>query len=359
MEDIGSSPLESREAELWIYRQAKTGKQPSYIADELLKFWEREQLTINGKATVSRYCISNGFFPSLIRVLRKDLADEKPLPWECVLEVLFKNPGEITAELTEALLNGANRDARTRETAATALFFKSKEPVWDRLHRARLDDARTRAEKERVKIFSELRIFKTEGMQEELKASLTRLLTLFPDDVEAGRMVRDLSEGEIEKTLRRLRHIRETRDQAQRSIHEERTEWPELQKRLQVIKPTLDLQGAYHLAIGLQAMGLFEDALDVLRSQGKNWTLNEKLFEIELLLNSRLFAEALQTSQSLLRQFAHDPDCVQAALYYSAKSYYGLEDIEQAVGILRGLLNHRPEYRDAALLLTEWEGELR
>jgi hypothetical protein len=359
MEDIGSSPLESKETEIWIYQQAKTGKQPSYIADELLKHWEKGSLTLDGKATVSRYCISNGFFPSLVRIFRNDLAAGRALPWEHALEVLVKNATEMTPEFTEAFLCGVNRDGRGYQVAAMALFNKSKDARWEKIIRSKVEEVQTRAKNERNKILSEMKIFKNEGMRDEIKASLTRILTLFPDDSEATKMERDLNEGEIEKTLQSLRTHQEHRNRSKNSSHDESSEWPELKPALERIKPKLDLEGAYHLSIGLQAMGLFAEALDVLRGQKENWTLNEHLQEVELLLKNRLFAEALQRSQMLLRQHAHDPDCVQAALYLAAKSYRGLEDLEQAIGIMRGLLNNRPDYRDASLLLTEWEGELR
>src|SRR5258708_1592228 len=85
MEDFGSQPIEPKSVEIWIHRQTSNKLQPAYIADELLKFWDRGLLTEPAKMNVCRYCFNNGFYPSIVRVLKQDLRENRNFPLPAVL----------------------------------------------------------------------------------------------------------------------------------------------------------------------------------------------------------------------------------------------------------------------------------
>src|ERR1700677_2637320 len=98
MDDIGPPSFEAADIEVFINRQLKNAQaSPEYIADELLKKWDASKLPIESKKIVARFCLLNGFFPCLLRILKLDLRAGTALPWAMVLE-LFYQEGELTKE---------------------------------------------------------------------------------------------------------------------------------------------------------------------------------------------------------------------------------------------------------------------
>jgi hypothetical protein len=41
-------------------------------------------------------------------------------------------------------------------------------------------------------------------------------------------------------------------------------------------------------------------------------------------------------------------------LYFSAKCYRGLGDTEQAISIIKGIMEHDRNFKDCTILLVEW-----
>ena len=80
--------------------------------------------------------------------------------------------------------------------------------------------------------------------------------------------------------------------------------------------------------------------------------------ELEIVLADKLFAEALSLAQQIMQDHPEDAGVINESLYLSAKAYYGLDDTEQAISILRGLMAHDSGYRDISVLIADWESEL-
>jgi hypothetical protein len=203
MDDIGPVPTDAIDIELWIGQQLKASQSPEYIADELLKKWERFPVPLESKNTISRYCLINRFIPSLIRILKTDLHLGVPMPWSFVLEIFsVKNKFPLTKELADALLAGATRDHNLHALSATAQLLGEPDARWKKIFDSEVLEKISLVKEEREKLLKDLHVFKAERMDAELAQALTRILTLFPDDQEAQSLFEKIREQELEKKNR-------------------------------------------------------------------------------------------------------------------------------------------------------------
>ncbi len=355
MDDTFALPREPNSLEIWIHRQEKKGKLPTFIADELLKSWSQGHFSIESKLVIGRYCILNGFFSPIVRILRHDLNARSMVPWALIIEVL-SHFTEISKELADAILTGATRDKDLFRLALFAIRKNHGDLRWSKILESEYQELKDQKERWRQNILNEATIFKNEGMTEDMRKSLLQILAVYPDDATALEHLRNLDDMDLDNAVKKIRRQHDNLAENQNKI-EESPQWSELKEALEKIKSELDISSAYHLAVGLHQMGFEKDALLILQSQRKNWQQKEKLFEIELLLANKHFAEALQISQEVLKTQFEDHESIHAALYFSALAFNGLGDQEQAVNVLKGLLIHRPNYRDSSLLIKEWESQ--
>ena len=188
-------------------------------------------------------------------------------------------------------------------------------------------------------------------MDTEIRENVGHLLAIFPGDPEGQKFAHYVGQKDMAKTLQRIRQTYARPFKENPADLE--AQWPELAVALQDLSERTDPEASYNLSIGLHEMGLHPLALEVLRWSKKDWTIREELWELEILVSLKLFAEVLNSCQIILRKHT-EVEVVRAALYFSAHAYFGMEDLEQATGILKGLIEHDPQYRDAVILLKEW-----
>ena len=53
---------DAKQVEFFIFRKFKEGKPPNYVADELLKLWAKNQLSVDGKYRAGHFCFLHGFY---------------------------------------------------------------------------------------------------------------------------------------------------------------------------------------------------------------------------------------------------------------------------------------------------------
>jgi tetratricopeptide (TPR) repeat protein len=352
--DNNTRPRDSKGVELWIHAQITNRMQATFIADELLKIWEQNLLTYEGKQSVGRFCQTNGFFTPLIRALKNDLRTGAALPWSLLIELLKSQNVKIGRKIVDACLSGATRDKQLLDVSATAVLFNCEDPRWTKIYLAEYADRQTKLKNTREDMFQEIKILQQEGMHDDLKESVSRVLSIFPDDVEAKKLQKSIHENELLKNLDIIRKGK--RDRPKHRPIEPQTEWPELKNQLLSSAHAFDLDTVYNLAIGLQEMGMIKLAREILALKTNLWEVKENLLAIELMISDHCYAEALLETQTLMKKKSSS-EIIPTTLYFLAKSYKGLEDDNQAVSILKALVEHHPEFRDARVLLKEWESE--
>jgi len=355
MDDIEVPPYDSTAIEILIFEGLKENTPPNILADEILKLWDHGRLLTPAKISAGKFCFLQGYFKSLAEMLRKDLRAGAGLPWPMVFQMIFQLKKKVPKEIVDACLAGAARDDQLHLLAAQAAKLGHSDGRWNKILASEMNDRFAAAKEKRETLLEDIKIFKGERMDEEVRVALARLVSLFPEDPQALAMAREFGEVEMDKALAKLRYKRVA---TQRSPLRDMDHLPELFKELKKLEGTLNVDEAYHLSIGLHEMGLSGDALEILRWQKEKWKVREEIWELELLNAQRCFAEALSLAQILVRKNENDPDVMREGLYHAAKAYHGLEDHDQATGILRGLVKLDPGYRDAAVLLAEWESRI-
>ena len=290
-------------------------------------------------------------------MLRADLRSGAPLQWGILLEVFNLQKVNLERKLVDACLSGATRDKKLLEVAASGLLLKSDDQRWKKIFDAELKDKQAAFKENRDKLFQEVQIFQQEGMHDELKESLSKILHLFPADEPAKEIRKAVELRESEQSLDEIK--RKNQNRPAKLPKFEKPNWPELGSAINKIKGGLDLDSTYHLSIGLFEMEFHSEALSLLRLRKPQWTHREKFLELEIILAQELFAEALEITQTMMRDGTNKPQTVLNLLYLTAKAYYGLEDVDQAFNILRAVTKQSPDFKDAAILLKEWERQIR
>jgi len=111
---------------------------------------------------------------------------------------------------------------------------------------------------------------------------------------------------------------------------------------------------AYDLAISLQMMDFYTEALDIL--QNAEITPAAEWLSLELMIRSRQFVNALEATNRFEIDYANNPNTAFAVTYARARALQGLGQTQTAIDLLRSLVSIRPNYRSAQSLLLEWDG---
>lgn len=272
---------DAKEVEVFIFQCAQNGADPSFIADELLKLWDKDKLSLSAKLATGSFCIANGYILSLIKALREDLKENRNTYWP--LHYYFVQ--NDSKQINDAFLIAASQ---SEQLISLSLFAhsRSQDSRWNKILR-----------EERAKKYSQYQI----------------------------------------------------------EISDDSGRWPELKKRIEKIKKDLDMLDCSELSVGLSEMGLNELALEVLNYQKDGWSIKERFMEVDFLLKANRFIEALEKAQIISKENSDNSEVLKAALYLSAQAYYGLDDKEQAVGILKAIEFHDPQYRNLQELIRVWE----
>lgn len=125
---------DQKAVELYIFENIQNGLEPAYIADELLKLWSKNKLSIKAKCAVGHFCISNGYVQSLIAMLRHDLIEHQNTYWPLFYYFYDKDLKDVN----DAFLTAASKADQLLELAHYAQT-KSKDPRWQKIINAKIE----------------------------------------------------------------------------------------------------------------------------------------------------------------------------------------------------------------------------
>ncbi len=356
MDELSNHLIDLKSVELWIFNQLQNKLSPQIIVDDLMKRWQKGLFDYSAKRTIARFACLNGFISPLVDAFVEDLRLGRPLPWDVVFQLVSMGTEQMGKDLVDALLAGATRDKDLKNLSAAAHFSKHRDPRWQKITKAEFNEFEKKIKESRRMLFEEAMIFKNEGMRKEMVEVLQKIFILFPHDQEALKLFNSIQEREVDESLDRIKKTFERRTRP-RHLKFDSEDWLELSKTIKDVQQSWNSDLCFEMAVGLFQMGLSADALNMLETHKAQWGEKEKFLELEILVQTEKFAEALESAQGLILEFKNVPESLTGALYFAAKAYYGLEDFEQAIAILKALIAHRPNYRDALILLSQWEQE--
>lgn len=330
------------------------------VTYDLIKKWEKGLLNINEINSVVAFLYNSGFYRELIYCLTTNLLKNNYIPWHYFGEVLqhveIKNKKHVfniileqskqqkvysdvilSKTFDEFDANAAKIRAYLRENKQK-LYFQSKEDI-----------------------LSEIEILTSQRLYEEAKKKAELLNKKFPNDPQIINILNDI----YEKYARNLINRRKISNEIYYTMQEYVKEEPEVLKcRIQITRYIFELiknnkQDSlliYNLAIMEFFFEDFDNALIILENINENTTTKDWL-KIELLLLARRYIDALEFLSILEEKYGHDPETSFSVNYIRAQAFWGLQQVDDAVNLLKNILNVKPNYRAAHSLLLQWLGE--
>jgi len=314
--------------EVEIHRLLKETDNPIQVADELLKKWDKGELSWIEQEIAAEFLLNAGFTPALFEQINKQLRARQKIPWAVFFEALARAQARLTKEEVDQILVGAGEEDALGQMCRTRAL-DSADPRFAKIRA----NPRIERRQEKMKVKSEPRAMSQ--------------ATMISD------RTRPMVENAIPKPIRKLSLQEWAKNADQTSV----TSKEKIAKtaKLMVAQSRKEPATAYDIAISLRFMGLPDEALDALacapRGPSVLW------LELDLMLETSRFVEVLDKADQLERKLSGDPDATFSAAYARAIALHGLGQLNEAKELLESIVKVKPTYRSAHSLLLKWKGE--
>lgn len=321
----------------------------TYVADDLLKKWDRGELSQEDQHIAAQFLIHAGFLQTLQSQFEKQLSQDRYVPWIPFLEMICRSNKTLPDETVDPILVGMTESNQLEDL----IYIKNASklhPRFKKLIKTFLDETEVTLATEKKQLTEKLQRQINDRMDTEVQSLSLILRERFPGDKEVLDITSDLD----------LAHIRSLVQKKERDIQQtiplkkENKNTPEKVKIVEdVIKNAQKTPStAYDLAILLTQMEVYDDALKCLSyapsSIEKDW------LKLDLLIKSENFIEAINESFEVEKKYPENPETLFAALQVRAQALYGLGEKEKAIQILEKVLETSPKQQTAKVLLHSW-----
>lgn len=325
-------------------------------ARELAKAWRTNQYTPKQQYVFAQFFIAAGLTQQCLKEIERLIIEERHLPWAQISEILFQLKIAPNKEEKLAIVEGVEEEKALGEILKSShaddisqYFFKA---------RGRLKARETEKSLERQKSLREKIVFlRSQRMLDEESKALDQYQKMYPHD-------QSLVEDKKSYEERWARHIvSENIDHRSEKSDIEEMARPLTKEQSEVRKLLLNHakeiiqknpQKNYDLAMTLAFMDFNHEALEILRLGERAGTA--EWFELDLLLKSRNFLEALELSAKLEIKYADDPESSFAVIYARARALWGLGQKSQAIEFMKSIVKIKAHYKNANSLLSHWTG---
>ena len=326
-------------------------------ADALSKSWKKNLYNPKEQFVVAQFFLNAGLQNSFLKEVHKLVDHERHLPWAQISEVL--NDLQITPSSDErqAIVQGI----REQDAMNEVLRSPRADKIAARIAKAReLNDIKSleKQNEEKLALREKIEFLRSQRMMDDESKALKQYHLTYPDDHDATLDQKAFDE-------RWARHIvgENIDHRLLQTIIEEKgapLTPDQMAVRKLMVSRAKDIvkeepKKNYDLAMTLAFMDFYEDALEVLRLSARSE--EAEWFELELLLKSRRFLEALDLSQQLEVKFAQDPESSFAAVYARARALWGLGQKSQAIDFMKTIVKVKSHYKNAHSLLSHWAGQ--
>jgi len=323
-------------------------------ADELIKKYENEKLSLSEFEAIAIFLLHCGFAASLTDFIIRKLDDGSKIPWGHFAEALFLSSEQVNEEIKRAVIEGAdeNKGMPQLSRSQTLDDFDEELAHQRELRRKKFIE---RAQKKRKEFEDQIEILKSQGLKGEEDKVIQQLEKLFPGDMDVHHMRLSLRERLAQEYI--AKRPRKPRKEIFFPLFEKKD--PEEEKILQEIENAMHeaLRSGQSLASDFAQAHMIWDnheaALRLLENAPE--TPERDWLKAEILLRGRRFAELLNELLVLENKYSDDAETVFAVYYLRAQALWGLEQRQLAIEILEGMIEARPSYRAATSLLREWK----
>ena len=345
--------------ELKIRDLLNDNKDVMSAAHELMKAWRKNLYPPKEQYVIAQFFFKAGLQSRLLKEIERLLTEARHLPWAQISEIL--NVLQITPSKEEklAIVEGIKEEQALSEILKSSHSDKISQFFAKARARIKASDLEKSSQKKQA-FREKIEFLRSQRMLSEENLALQEYHLTYPNDQSLAQQKQDYEQ-------RWARHIvTENIDQrSQNAVLEEKGaplshEQKEVRKLLlqrayEMIK--ISPQKNYDLAMTLAFMDFHNEALEILRLGERH--AEAEWFELDLLLKSRNFLEALEFSARLEIKYATDPDSSFAVIYARARALWGLGQIAQAIEFMKSIVKIRPHYKNAHSLLSHWTEQMQ
>lgn len=326
----------------------------TYVADDLLKKWDRGELSEKDQDIAAQFLLNTGLHQTLQNQYSKQLTQDRYIAWIPFLELLSQNETELHDDIVEAILVGMTESNKLEDI----IFAQKSGQLHKRFKKVidtYLEEKKANLEKEKNELKMKLQRYSAERMDTEVRNVSLLLREKFPTDQEILELTSDLDLARIrslvqkkERDLNDIFQVEEGTKNVDPKILEEK-------KKLAanvVENAKKNPNTAYDLSIMLTQIEVYDEALECLsyapESFEKDW------LKLELLIKSGNYINAINESFEIEKKYPQNPNTIFSALEYRAQALYGLGEKEKAIQILETVIKVSPKNQTAKVLLHTW-----
>lgn len=310
----------------------------TYVADDLLKKWDRGELSEKDQDVAAQFLIQSGFLSTLQNQFTKQLTQDRYISWIPLLELISRTNQSVPDNYVDPILVGMT-EMHQLDNIINAQAAKSLHPRFKKLIDSLMNDLEenlTTAPKKRHKRQS------PQKLSEEVKK--------LSDDLNNNTSVSEMDLARIKKLISKKENdLSKIFDKSLPEIEEKESR--EIAKNV-IESAKQKPESAYDLSILLTQMELFDAAIECLSyappSREKDW------LNLDLLVRSENYLSAINESFNVEKKYAKDPETIFATLQLRAQALYGLGEKDKAIQLLEKLVETSPKNQTAKVLLQTW-----
>lgn len=322
---------------------------PTYVADDLLKKWDRGELTEEDQQIAAQFLINAGFFKTLQSQFVKQLSQDRTVTWIPFLEMLIRTGSTLPDEIIDPILVGMTEGNQLENLIYVQNAGKLHSRI-ESLTKKFLEESYKTLNTEKKQLIEKLQRQINDRMEAEVKSLSHLLRARFPGDQEVMDVTSNLD----------LTYIRNLVQKKERDLSQSiplKKEDPNSPERIKIAEDVVknakkNPNSAYDLAILLTQIEVYNDALICLSyapaSLEKDW------LKLDLLIKSENYIEAMSESFEIEKKYSENPQTLFAVLQLRAQALHGLGEKEKAIQILEKLLETSPKNYTAKVLLHSW-----
>jgi tetratricopeptide (TPR) repeat protein len=306
--------------------------------------------------TICQFFINSGQIQKFISVCLRQVEKNDYIPWTLVMEVAGLNKLSLNNEIVIELLRAYQKTDPKFDTLLSFQldhwseeFVKVREAAnisWENRHIEKKKDLK-----------DQLQFLKAQRIDEEEAKVLEKFENMFPDDTDIKRQRQDLVERKARDVLSKSSGRDVVDEPVEQKLGVDEQKFKKLLTEACFEKISKNPNHAYDLSLLLYFMGFYDTSLEMIRLSPP--TTAADWFRLELLLMARRYVEALTETSQLELKYAQFPEATIAALYSRARAMWGLHRSDEAIELLKRLIDIRPNYLSANSLLQEWAGHQR
>lgn len=314
----------------------------TYVADDLLKKWDRGELSEKDQDVAAQFLIQSGFLSTLQNQFSKQLTHDRYISWTAFLELVARTTGSIPDHYVDPILVGMT-EMRELDNIVHAQVAKGFHPRFKKLITSLMTDLHENVAAAPSPARKKKKITKNKTNTDSSESSVEISESHSLDESEIG--------------FARIKKLISKKENDISKIFEGKRPQIEEKESLDLSKAVIERakkkpESAYDLSILLTQMELFDAALECLRysptSLEKDW------LNLDLLVKSKNYLSAIDESFDIEKKYADNPETIFATLHLRAQALYGLGEKEKAIQLLEVLVATAPRNQTAKVLLETW-----